>query len=114
MASKCTHTCLPAYDFGTVNSARYQNDVCARDSGITLARLFSPYIGSGYTWLSTRVVSTVPGTVALYQPAVENSFSVISLPSPCTLPTSCICQPPMTNPSFSICCDACASDLTDS
>src|ERR1700723_2627385 len=32
-----------------------------------MARLFSPYVGSGYTPLAISVVSTVPGTTAMYQ-----------------------------------------------
>ena len=41
----------------------------------------------------TSVVSTVPGTVAVYQPAVEKAGDAISAPGCGALATSCNCQP---------------------
>src|SRR5262249_45603354 len=45
-----------------------------------MARLLSPYSGSGYTPRSTRVVSTVPGTTASYQAAELKAGREISAP----------------------------------
>src|SRR5487761_2350161 len=44
-------------------------------------------------WLFTSEVSTVPGTVAVYQPSALNWAEATSAPACVTLATSCNCQP---------------------
>src|ERR1700677_1168673 len=44
-------------------------------------------------WFETSVVSTVPGTVAAYHPAVLKAAEETSAPACGTLAASCNCQP---------------------
>src|SRR5579863_7164790 len=85
--------CLPANSFGIFTSVRYQYDVRHRLSGMVSGRLFSPYIGSGYTRSLTSVARTVPGTVAAYHFFVLKCGEATTAPASGTLATSCSCQP---------------------
>src|SRR5215469_550377 len=93
MPSKFSQMRRPANSCGTRISVRYQYEVWQRLSGIISCLLFSPYEGSGYTLSFTSEVSTVPGTVAAYHPAVLNPADAIFSPASETLTTSCNCQP---------------------
>ena len=81
MPSKFSQTVLSLKLSGTLTFVRYHQSFLQRSSGMISGRLFSPYVGSGYTPLSTSVVRTVPGTVALYQPFASYPFSDSFSPS---------------------------------
>src|SRR6476660_1848874 len=77
MPSNVSHTRRRSYAAGISISVRYQYDVRHKLSGMMFGRLFSPYSGSGYTPLSTSVVSTVPGTVARYHARDEGAGACV-------------------------------------
>src|SRR5215469_10724588 len=93
MPPKCNHTRRPLNSLGTGNAVRYHQLVLFRLSG--MSRMFSPYRGSGYTLLFTRVVSTVPGTVAGYQAFNLYAEDETTAPFALTWEASCMYQLPM-------------------
>src|SRR5579859_4590120 len=96
MPSKPSHTVLPLYSAGSLNSVLYHHDcrnglaggiwIFEKSSKIGyvvpgIARRFIPVYGSGYTLSSTSALKTVEGNVAGYHPRVEKPTVEIAAPS---------------------------------
>lgn len=82
---------LPALGGRHLKAVRYHHGWRVSVSG--MCRLFRPMYGSGYTPWSMSVVSTVPGTVALYQLALLNAARLMAAPAAGTWPAAASSQP---------------------